>query len=196
MYRLLLLDDEPYILNALRRCLTSIDARDLDGEALALEVFTSPEAAIARCDEQDFDLVVSDYRMPSMDGVEFLSRIMEMQPSAPRVIISAYADRDAIIAAINEAHLTRFIQKPWDDDELRKSVVAILTGARNKAQKTSGNDGAGRMLDDPGRQLRRLEQECPGITQLDQDEDGGILLSMDEFDFEPDAHAADAKPIP
>jgi two-component system probable response regulator PhcQ len=181
MYRLLLLDDEQYILNALRRCLMSIDARQLDGEALALEMFTSPEAAIARCEEQDFDLVISDFRMPTMNGVEFLSRIMEIQPSAPRVIISGYADRDAIIAAINEAHLTRFIQKPWDDEQLRKSIVAILGAARKTKARAAHDDDFGLSSD---RELRRLEQECPGITDLEQDEDGGIMLTLDDDDLD------------
>jgi len=101
MYRVLLVDDEPNILSALRRSLSAIDARRLDGEALRFETFTSPEAAIQRCDEEDFDLVISDYRMPSMNGVEFLTRVMELQPSVPRMIISGYADRDAIISAVN-----------------------------------------------------------------------------------------------
>ena len=128
MYRVLLVDDEPNILSALRRSLAAIDARQLDGEALHLETFTSPEAAVRRSDEEDFDLVISDYRMPSMNGVEFLTRIMELQPSVPRMIISGFADREAIIAAINEVNLMRFIEKPWNDDVLRQAVVSILRG--------------------------------------------------------------------
>jgi DNA-binding NtrC family response regulator len=126
MYRVLLVDDEPNILSALRRSLAAIDVTKLDGEALHFETFTSPEAAIQRSDEQDFDLVISDYRMPSMNGVEFLSRVMEFQPRVPRVIISGNADRDAIIAAVNAVHLTRFLEKPWDDQHLRDAVVSIL----------------------------------------------------------------------
>jgi len=129
MYRVLLVDDEPNILNALRRSLATIDARKLDGEALHFETFTSPDAAIQRCDEQDFDLVISDYRMPSMNGVEFLSRVMEFQPAVPRMIISGYADREAIIAAVNEVHLTRFLEKPWNDDDLHQAVISILRQA-------------------------------------------------------------------
>ena len=128
MYTVLLVDDEPNILSALRRSLAAIDVRQLDGEALRFEMFTSPEAAIKRCEEEDFDLVISDYRMPSMNGVEFLARVMELQPSAPRVIISGYADREAIISAVNEVNLTRFVEKPWDDDALRQAVVSILNG--------------------------------------------------------------------
>jgi len=137
MYRILLVDDEPNILSALRRCLAEIDVRELDGEALYFERFTSPEAAIERGNEQDFDLVISDYRMPSMNGVEFLSRLMEIQPAAQRMIVSGYADRDAIIAAVNEVQLIRFIEKPWDDEKLRLAVVSILgskgNGTANKA---------------------------------------------------------------
>jgi len=135
MYRVLLVDDEPNILSALRRSLSAIDARQLDGEALHFEMFTSPEAAISRSDEQDFDLVISDYRMPSMNGVEFLARIMELQPSVPRVIISGYADREAIIAAVNTVHLARFIEKPWDDQVLRQAVASILGSASGVERK-------------------------------------------------------------
>jgi DNA-binding NarL/FixJ family response regulator len=126
VYRVLLVDDEPNILSALRRSLAAIDVRQLDGEAPLFELFTYPEAALQRADEEDFDLVISDYRMPSMNGVEFLSRIMVFQPSAPRVIISGNADRQDIIAAVNEVNLMGFIEKPWNDDELRKAVVSIL----------------------------------------------------------------------
>ena len=135
MYRVLLVDDEPNILSSLRRSLATIDARQLDGEALHFETFTSPEAAIRRCDEEDFDLVISDYRMPSMNGVEFLARVMEFQPAVPRVIISGYADREAIIAAVNTVHLTRFLEKPWDDEDLRGAVVSILRRAKPVAER-------------------------------------------------------------
>ena len=101
MYRILLVDDEPNILNALRRCLSGIDVSELDGDALKLETFTSPEEAIERMEDHDFDLIISDYRMPTMNGVEFLAHTMDLQPAAPRIIISGFADRSAIISAIN-----------------------------------------------------------------------------------------------
>jgi two-component system, probable response regulator PhcQ len=183
VYRILIIDDEPNILAALRRCLMGIDVRQLDGAALVIETFASPEAAIERCEEQDFDLLISDYRMPSMNGVEVLSRLMEVQPSVPRVIISAFADRDAIIAAINEAHLSQFIEKPWNDAELRASITSLLRGAakgaaaRGLASSRTGLDPA--VLAE--RQLKRLEKDSPGITQVERDDDGGIMIASGDW---------------
>jgi len=182
MYRVMLVDDEQNILNALRRCLALIDATQIDGDALEIEAFSSPEAALERSEERDFDLVLSDYRMPTMNGVEFLTRFMKVQPDVPRVIVSAYADRDAIIAAINETSLSRYIQKPWDDDELRSSVASILGNrARSKNAGASARAPAG-LRSDSDAHLRSLEQECPGITHVERDEDGGILIELDEDD--------------
>jgi two-component system probable response regulator PhcQ len=149
MYRVLLVDDEPNILSALRRSLAAIDVRQLDGEALRFETFTTPEAAIERSEEQEFDLVISDYRMPSMNGVEFLLRMMKIQPDAPRMIISAYADRDVIISAVNKVHLIRFIEKPWNDGELREAVVSIL-GNGNATVKPIAGESLIERADDGG----------------------------------------------
>lgn len=175
MYRILLLDDEPNILNALRRCLGNIDSRRLNGHALRLDTFTSAEAALQSCEENDFDLLVTDYRMPGMSGVDFLVRAIDSQPTAPRVIISGYADRSAIIAAINQARLTRFVEKPWDDEQLQAAIVEIL----------GGSAATGAQASDPGqraRTLAELEADDPGITHVERDADGGIVIDWDEFD--------------
>jgi two-component system, probable response regulator PhcQ len=157
MLRILLVDDEPNILSALRRCLAAIDVSQLDGEALQFETFTTPEAAIERSEDQDFNLVISDYRMPSMNGVEFLSRMMQIQPAAPRVILSGFADRDAIITAVNEVRLTRFIEKPWKDDELRQAVISILCGKGPGKAKTVADDSLIERADDGGIVIHDLD---------------------------------------
>lgn len=143
------------------------------GEALIIEVFTDPNAALDRCEDMQFDLLVSDYRMPEMSGVEFLARSIASHPNTPRVIVSGFADRDAIIAAINEAQLTRFIEKPWVDAELQRIVVAILTSQGGRiAGKFAAEASAQRERD-------RLEQESPGITEVDWNPDGSISVDPD-----------------
>ena len=170
MYRVLLVDDEPNILNALRRCLASIDVGQLDGEALKVEAFTSPEQALERSEEQEFDLVISDYRMPGMDGVEFLSAMMELQPVVPRVICSGFADRDAIIAAVNEVQLARFIGKPWADEDLAAAVVSLLQPGRARPRAARG------ALRPPV----SFVEASAHVTLVEQDDDGAIVLRSDD----------------
>lgn len=117
MYRILLIDDDRNVLNALRR--------ELQGD-YAIEAFVNPREALQRCRDGRFDLVIADYRMPEMDGVEFLKRFGELQPDAIRLIISGQADFDALIGTVNEVHIYRFIDKPWDKTELAATLAEAL----------------------------------------------------------------------
>lgn len=117
MARILLVDDEQNVLNALRRELKD----DYD-----IEAFSSPIDALLRSNEVSFDLVISDYQMPVMNGVQFLKKFGNIQPDAARLILSGEADIDAMISAINETHIYRFIAKPWDKTELRISIAQAL----------------------------------------------------------------------
>ncbi|MDP2783694.1 MAG: response regulator, partial [Sulfurimicrobium sp.] len=103
MYRILLVDDEQNVLNALQREL---------GGKYEVETFTSPLAALQRCREVKFDLVISDYLMPELKGIQFLRQFGEIQPDAVRMILSGQADINGLLGAINETHIYRFIAKP------------------------------------------------------------------------------------
>jgi len=126
MYRILLVDDEPNILNELRRLLSRLKPDDLKGEYFVIDTYASPEEALARADEVRIDLAISDYRMPGMNGVEFLKALIGKQPDIARLVLSGYADLDGVIAAINEAKVFRFISKPWNDAELLSAVAQAL----------------------------------------------------------------------
>lgn len=71
-------------------------------------------------------IVISDYRMPVMDGVEFLRAVYQRWPDTVRIVLSGYADAGAIVAAINDGHIYKFIPKPWNDDELRVTISNSL----------------------------------------------------------------------
>lgn len=118
MYQLLLVDDEPNVLNALRRELTN-------GE-YGIETFGSPVAALRRCRDIPFDLVIADYKMPEMNGIEFLKQFGQLRPDAARLLLSGEADIDALVRTINETHIHRFLAKPWDKRELQSSVAQAL----------------------------------------------------------------------
>ncbi len=125
-YRILLLDDDDFILAALRRELMSQPY--IGHEGLEIEAFDSPSAALARAGEPDgyFDVVISDIRMPEMNGIDFLKAFGEIQPDAARVILSGYADMQEMMRAINEAHIDFFIAKPWQEYELKSALWQAL----------------------------------------------------------------------
>lgn len=126
MYRILLVDDEPNILSALRRVLARLKPDDLQGETFQIDAYSSPEEALKRADEITIDLAISDYRMPGMTGVEFLKALIKKQPDVARLVLSGYADLDAVIDAVNEAQVFRFISKPWNEAELLSTIAQAL----------------------------------------------------------------------
>lgn len=116
--RLLLVDDEPNILAALRRLLRQ------DGYQIVTE--TDARAALARLESEDFDVIVSDQRMPEMTGVEFLRRAKAVRPHSMRIVLSGYTDLDSVTAAINEGAIYKFLTKPWDDAQLRDHIATAM----------------------------------------------------------------------
>jgi DNA-binding NtrC family response regulator len=84
-----------------------------------VRAFTSANAALAHIAANDVDIVVSDYLMPEMDGLTLLARVRDLRPEVPRVILTGYADKENAIKAINEVGLYQYIEKPWNNDDLR-----------------------------------------------------------------------------
>ena len=116
----LLLDDEPDIR------LTA--AGYLEGEipGLKVEPFETGAAALARFQRGGVDLVISDYRMPGMNGIEFLAGCWRAAPSVPRILMTAYPDMDLAVTGVNEAHIDSFLVKPVDPPALLKPVTRLL----------------------------------------------------------------------
>ena len=184
MYRILLVDDEANMLSALRRVLMSVPAEDLDGEKPEVETYTSAEEALRRVRTMPIDLVISDYRMPEMSGVDFLTQVIQAQPEVARLILSAYADIDAVMNAINKVQVFRFISKPWHDVELKSAVTQALSIRKllieNRRLADTVRQQTGRLSKQEA-ELRRLEKESPGITQLKLADDGGILIDDEDL---------------
>jgi two-component system, probable response regulator PhcQ len=180
MLRIMLVDDESNVTNALRRTL----ARSLQGEDCAIEVFNDPRQALERAGEVDFTLVISDYRMPPMDGVVFLKQFRIVQPDAIRLILSASSDVAGLLAAINEAEIFRYIMKPWDDVELSVTVHTALAHYREAAAERAAAEAAraGAPLSPEEAERRRLEAEEPGITRVNWGPGGAVLLDGDDSD--------------
>ncbi len=109
---ILLVDDEEMVVTSIKSFLTL----ETDYEVVA---FTSPKEALEHVREHKVDLVISDFLMPDMDGLEFLAHVKDLQPEATRVLLTGYADKENAIKAINDVGLYQYIEKPWENDDLK-----------------------------------------------------------------------------
>ncbi|RDL15848.1 HD domain-containing phosphohydrolase [Pseudomonas jessenii] len=125
--KVLLVDDEESILNSLRRLLRSqpYDVLLATSGAQALEILT----------QQPVDLVMSDARMPNMDGATLLAHVHELYPATTRIMLTGYADPAAIIKAINEGRINRYISKPWNDDEMLVTLRQALEHQHSERER-------------------------------------------------------------
>jgi two-component system NtrC family sensor kinase len=117
--RILCVDDERNVLRALERIF-------LDEDYEILTAASGEEGLQVLGDSPQVQVVISDFRMPGMNGVEFLKEVFKRRPQTIRIVLSGYADTAAVVAAINEGKIYKFIPKPWNDDELRMTVAKAL----------------------------------------------------------------------
>ena len=117
MYKILLVDDEPDNLALLYRTLR--------GKYEIMKT-TSPIEALDILNKNKIDLVISDHKMPEMDGVEFLKRVYDKYPDTMRLLVTAYTDSTILIDAINYAKIYRYIKKPYEPSELLLTVANTL----------------------------------------------------------------------
>ena len=115
MANILLVDDDKNHLNAVWRMFW------LDGQH-EVERFTCAAEALVRAREQSFDVVITDYRMPAMDGVAFLKAFRELQPHASRIMISGNADMGLFRSAMKEARVHHLLEKPCESFQLLRAV--------------------------------------------------------------------------
>ena len=115
-YTVLLLDDDPDIITSL----SSLLYMETDYDVLT---FTSAGEAAEAIKTHEIDLAIVDYLMPgAMDGIDFLVALKEKQPYSIRMILTAYADKENAIKAINEVGLYKYLEKPWDNGELLQII--------------------------------------------------------------------------
>lgn len=124
----LLVDDEENILKSLQRLLLDED--------FAVETATSGEAGLEKLRTlENVGLIVSDQRMPGMNGAEFLGRSREFIPYSQRILLTGYSDINATIEAINKGGAGRYLSKPWDDDELVSAIREAVALYRQGVEK-------------------------------------------------------------
>jgi response regulator RpfG family c-di-GMP phosphodiesterase len=131
--KILFVDDEPHILEALCQLFDTLyDVHTANSGAEAIEyVRQTPDVAI----------VVSDQRMPQMKGVDVLKNIKAISPDTVRILLTGYADADAILDSVNVGEVFRYVKKPWNTEQLREviSLAAMTYTTRKKAKEVSAS---------------------------------------------------------
>jgi two-component system NtrC family sensor kinase len=117
--RILCVDDEINVLKALERVF-------MDEEYELITATSAEEGLAALNNGLNPQVILSDYRMPGLNGVDFLREVCKKWPQTVRLVLSGYADTAAVVAAINEGQIYKFIPKPWNDDELKVTIGNAL----------------------------------------------------------------------
>jgi DNA-binding NtrC family response regulator len=119
----LIVDDEPMVATALRSFL------QLETSYRVL-TYTSPLEALNIVVSEPVHVIIADFLMPELDGIQFLNRCREVKPLVTRILLTGYADKENAIRAINEAGLYYYLEKPWNNDQLR---IIIRNGVERSA---------------------------------------------------------------
>jgi len=171
----MLVDDEINVLHSLERAIGRSEMQ----ENVRVEGYVDTALALQRAAEVPFDAVVSDYRMPSMSGVEFLRSYRQIQPDTVRIILSASTEFDTLLGAINQAEVFRFMAKPWVDEAVREVLLQAFA-LRDKLREDLRLFNELRQhlgeLTPQECEARRLEELEPGITRVNWGTDGSVLL--------------------
>lgn len=124
--------------------------------------FNEPKLAIEFLKENTPDLVISDFLMPEMNGLEFLSEVKKIHPEVSRILLTGYADKENAIRAINEVGLYRYIEKPWNNDDL---IINIKNGIERSyllsqlRQKIAELEIAKKELENYSQNLEKIVEE-------------------------------------
>lgn len=146
--KILCVDDERNILRALRRLFIDDDYQ--------LFIADSAEKGLEILDRgENIQVVISDYRMPGMNGVDFLREVCRIWPDTVRIVLSGYADTGSVVDAINDGRIYKFITKPWNDEELRDTIAkAIENFSQQKSKRQLITE-----LKQSNEQLRKINQD-------------------------------------
>jgi response regulator RpfG family c-di-GMP phosphodiesterase len=177
--RVLYVDDEPSLCRAFARMF-------LGDSSVSVTTLTSSVEASTLVEGTAFDVIVSDLRMPSMDGIAFLTSARAKCPQARRLLVSGYADLDSAISAINRVGVDRLLTKPWNTGELVNAVRSAAEHARllrENAEMTAALKTKNDELAEINRQLDRL------VLERTDNLLNGLVSALDLRDSETQWHS-------
>jgi len=122
--RLLVVDDETGMLSALKRLF-------FRGPYI-VDTCESAKAAMEVLKNNQYDVIISDMRMPEIDGAKLLAHVAQHYPSIKRILLTGYSDQESTVRAVNEGQIHHYFSKPWDSDKLRDTVEMLTKERKNE----------------------------------------------------------------
>ncbi len=156
-YEVLIVDDETEVLKLLQETLKAAKTLDCN-----ITIASNGEYGLKHVKERDYDIVLSDYKMPQMNGVEFLKKVKEESPDALRFMITGQGDLNVAKDAINQADIHQYIEKPWDTDEL---ILTIRKELGEKEEDMEEEEGVVSSVDDVKEAVETVQAFQKKITQ-------------------------------
>ena len=162
-HTILIVDDEEMVIKTIERTL-------LDENCILLTALSGQEG-LAKLANHEVSMVISDQKMPGMSGLEFLDRVKTEYPDILTIMLTAYADIEVAVKAINEIGIYKFILKPFDVEVFKITIKRALESlhlvkeCKRLMQQVQNHEAI----------LRNLEKQHPGITRVEKDEYGNVL---------------------
>lgn len=178
MFQIVLVDDEENVLHSLKRLLHK-------EKEWFIHAFSDAAEALEFIRDNEIDVVVSDYKMPGMNGVQFLSAVREANPDTMRLILSGYTDVVALMDAINTAEIYRYICKPVDEYEFTMTIKRAINHLELMRENKRLADIVRRQHRELNRHkaaIDRILEENPEIGIVNRDADGAIVIDIDVDD--------------
>lgn len=138
---LVVIDDEEQIVKAIARLFARLHYQVVG--------FTSGTEAIEHCNNNHFDLVICDMRMPFVSGIDTLTALKKINPNCKTIMLSGYSDFDSVVTALNHRLLDQFVHKPWDNNQLIHMVDELLSEPKHKAPPEISEQAAITLTDTP-----------------------------------------------
>ncbi|MFA5983109.1 MAG: HD domain-containing phosphohydrolase [Methylococcaceae bacterium] len=150
---LLLVDDEPNVLKALRRLFHS--------ENYTLHLASGGAEGLEVLRQHPVDLIISDMRMPEMSGAEFLAQAFEHWPETIRILLTGYSDLQSTIDAVNKGRIFSYCNKPWNDEELKLLIKNALAQKRLREER----DRFSKVISQQNEQLKEFNERLENLVQ-------------------------------
>jgi len=165
-FSILFVDDEKNILSSLKRLFRS--------EGYEIHIGNSGQEGLELLESNNIDVVVSDMRMPNMDGAEFLKIVSNNWPSTIRILLTGYADISSTIAAVNEGNIYKYISKPWEDNDLKITIKNALKSKKIEKERD-------RLLTITRTQNDKLKELNENLEQIVEKRTFQLKLTLDKI---------------